>query len=225
MESLTREGRLLAFVDTGSGAPPIVLIHDLGSDHRLLRRQFAHFRRKHRVVAVDLRDHGKAGRPPTRHTVAGLAEDLDWLCRELGLYRPAVLGQGVGGMIAVELAAHHPDLLSAVVAVDAKVLFGEATRDDRAEGAETQLHLTTSWGLAEDWDGARALALCKAPILLVETRRDIATAERIPALSPGMSVKVVQGSRLRPGQAAKQVNALIDAFLTGNEVSPCLQLG
>ncbi len=230
VESLTREGRLLAFVDAGSGAPPILLIHDLGFDHRSLRRHLAHFRRQHRVVAVDLRGHGKSDGPLAGHTVTDLAEDLDWLCWELGLYRPAALGQGVGGLIAVELAARHPDLLSAVLAIDAPVLSGEVPRDDRAAdlGAAdvgSTPSFTASWGLAQEWDEAKALALCRVPILLIVTQRKNADVNRV-LLPPGVSAKALRGRRLRPQEAAKRVNALIDAFLSrlsGSGANPRLQ--
>jgi pimeloyl-ACP methyl ester carboxylesterase len=220
MESLTREGRLLAFVDAGSGAPPVLLIHDLGSDHRSLRRLYVHLRRRHRVVAVDLPGHGKSGGPPTGYTVTELADDLDWLCWELGLYRPAALGQGIGGMVVVELAARHPDLLSAVVTIDAPVVSGEAARDERAEGMGAPPCLAVTWGLAEEWDEARALTLCRAPILFIETRLDHGDVERVRSMPPGVSVKVVPCIRLRPHEATRRINALIDAFLSTIEIKP-----
>ena len=50
--------------------------------------------------------------------MATFADDVAWLCNELGLTRPVVVGHSMGGGIALELSARYPDLPSAVVAVD-----------------------------------------------------------------------------------------------------------
>ncbi|HEU5101787.1 MAG TPA: alpha/beta hydrolase [Roseiflexaceae bacterium] len=119
MERLTRDGVALAFEDVGKGAPPIVLIHDLGCDHTALQPQLEHFRGWHRVVAADLLGHGQSDQLTQPYTLSGFADDLAWLCHELGVYRPIAAGQGIGGMIAIELAGRCPDLLAAVVALEA----------------------------------------------------------------------------------------------------------
>jgi pimeloyl-ACP methyl ester carboxylesterase len=41
-----------------------------------------------------------------------------WLCRELQLSNPIVIGHSLGGMIAIELAARYPSLPRAIVADD-----------------------------------------------------------------------------------------------------------
>jgi pimeloyl-ACP methyl ester carboxylesterase len=123
MERLTRDGVALAFEDVGKGAPPIVLIHDLGCDHTALQPQLEHFRHQHRVVAVDLLGHGQSDGLVQPYTLAGFAEDLAWLCYELGVYRPLALGYGIGGMIAVELAGRCPDLVAAVVSLEAPLVW------------------------------------------------------------------------------------------------------
>ncbi len=75
-----------------------------------------------RTVAVDLRGHGASDAPPQEYTVASFADDLLWQCRELGLVKPIVVGHGMGGTIALELAARHPGLLSAVVLIDSVLI-------------------------------------------------------------------------------------------------------
>jgi pimeloyl-ACP methyl ester carboxylesterase len=118
MDSLMRDGIALAFVDAGKGAPPLLLIHDLGGDHTAMRAQLARFRGRHRVVAVDLRGHGRSDAGGEAPSLAAFAEDLIWLCYELGVYRPIAVGRGAGGAIAAEIAARRPDLLAGLVTVD-----------------------------------------------------------------------------------------------------------
>jgi pimeloyl-ACP methyl ester carboxylesterase len=100
-----------------------VLIHDLGRDHTALRPQLEHFRGRHRVVALDLLGHGQSDNLAQPYTLTDFADDLAWLCYELGVYRPLAVGQGIGGMIAIELAARWPNLLAAVVALDAPIVL------------------------------------------------------------------------------------------------------
>ncbi|MCL5265837.1 MAG: alpha/beta hydrolase [Chloroflexi bacterium] len=122
MNQLDRDGVVLHFADVGKGAPPLVLLHGLACDHTFFAPQIEHFRKEHRVVAVDLRGHGKSGKPEQEYTVAVFADDVAWLCYELGVHAPVIVGHGLGGQIGLEVAARFPDLPAAIVAVDALIL-------------------------------------------------------------------------------------------------------
>ncbi len=122
MEQLKRDGIALFYEEAGKGAPPILLIHGLAGDHTFMTPQFEHFRRNHRVVSVDLRGHGQSDKPQQDYTIAEFADDLAWLCRELGIYKPVLIGHSLGGMIALDLAARYPDVPAAIVALDATIL-------------------------------------------------------------------------------------------------------
>ena len=121
MEHRTRDGVKSAFAETGSGSPPIVLVHGWTCNHTYFAPQRDHFSSRHRVVSVDLRGHGQSDKPKGPYTIAGFADDLAWLCRELGLDKPVVIGHSMGGMAAIELAARHAELPSAIVACDSPV--------------------------------------------------------------------------------------------------------
>ena len=115
----TRDGLRLAYVDTGEGDPPLVFVHGWCCDHTHWRAQVPEFSRRHRVVALDQRGHGQSGKPDQDYTIAGFVDDLAWLIRELGLERPVLIGHSMGGVIALNLAHEHPNLLRAIVMVDA----------------------------------------------------------------------------------------------------------
>src|SRR5437867_11077651 len=85
MEHRTRDGVRLAFAETGSGPPPIVLVHGWTCDHTYFAPQRDYFSKRHRVVSVDLRGHGQSDKPKDTYTIAGFADDVAWLCRELAL--------------------------------------------------------------------------------------------------------------------------------------------
>lgn len=117
MQTLNRDGVNLAYREAGSGAPPLLLVHGFCGDNTHLSPQFDYFRRNHRVVAVDRRGHGHSDKPEQAYTIEGFADDLAWLCRELGLYKPVVVVHSMGA-IGLELAARFPDLPAAVILLD-----------------------------------------------------------------------------------------------------------
>jgi len=61
-----------------------------------------------RVIAVDLRGHGKSDRARGRFTVDDLADDVAATLDSLGPGRYTVLGYSLGGMVAQALARRHP---------------------------------------------------------------------------------------------------------------------
>jgi pimeloyl-ACP methyl ester carboxylesterase len=122
MHQLMRDGVKLAYEDEGQGDPPILMVHCWTCNHTFFRPQIEHFSRTHRVVAVDLRGHGKSDKPVQDYTVEGFADDLAWLCGQLGLRKPIVVGHSMGGNIALELAARYPDLPAAIVMVDSAIV-------------------------------------------------------------------------------------------------------
>jgi pimeloyl-ACP methyl ester carboxylesterase len=99
--------------------------------HKYFRPQQSHFGKTRRTVAVDLRGHGASDAPFGSYAVAGFVDDLEWLCRQLALVKPIVVGHSMGGAIALELAARRPDLVAGIVAIDS-MLCAPADRLDAA---------------------------------------------------------------------------------------------
>lgn len=118
MQTLNRNGVNMAYQEAGSGAPLLLLVHGFCGNHTHLMPQFDYFRRNHRVVAVDRRGHGHSDKPEQAYTIEGFADDLAWLCHELGLYKPVVVVHSMGA-IGLELVACFPDLPAALVLLDA----------------------------------------------------------------------------------------------------------
>ena len=113
-------GVRIRYVEQGSGTP-IVLMHGYTGTldrHFIANGVFADLAKDHRVIAIDLRGHGKSGKP---HAPAGygeeMARDVVRLLDHLKIPRAHVLGYSLGGFIASRLATLHPDRLISVVYV------------------------------------------------------------------------------------------------------------
>lgn len=77
MRSLRRDGTALFYEEAQGDDPPILLVHGIACDHTHFAPQFEHFaRRGHRVVAMDLRGHGKSDKPHQSYTMELFTDEL-----------------------------------------------------------------------------------------------------------------------------------------------------
>jgi pimeloyl-ACP methyl ester carboxylesterase len=77
---------------------------------------------------VDLRGHGRSDKPEGSYAMGVFADDLAWVCEQIGLEKPVVIGHSMGGIVAFDLAARYPDLPSAVIMLDAAIVLPSASR-------------------------------------------------------------------------------------------------
>ncbi len=101
--------------------PPVVLIHGLGNNslenwYELIKRLPS----RYRIVAVDIRNHGKSDKPRERFEISRMADEVAGMMDAIGVDRAVIVGFSMGGMIAQEMAHRHP------LRVDRMVLMGTA---------------------------------------------------------------------------------------------------
>jgi pimeloyl-ACP methyl ester carboxylesterase len=74
--------------------------------------------RRFRVVTYDARGHGLSAKPPSGYGFDPIVADARAVIRTVALRRPIVVGHSWGAMVALELAARHPQLVEGAVLVD-----------------------------------------------------------------------------------------------------------
>jgi pimeloyl-ACP methyl ester carboxylesterase len=117
MPTVAHKSVRVFYEDTGSGDPPMLFVHGIGN-HTHFAAQVDYFSRSHRVIAPDLPGFGQSDAPEREISIQAFADDIAWLCDELDLHEPVIVGHSMAGAVALELAAARPDLPSAIVLLD-----------------------------------------------------------------------------------------------------------
>ena len=118
MPTISYRGIKLAYEDRGAGKPAFVFVHGWTCNRSFFAPQAEYFSRRHRVVSLDLRGHGDSDKPQGKYPIAAYAEDIAYVVDQLGLGQPVAVGHSMGGITVLQLAATHPDRVSAIVMVD-----------------------------------------------------------------------------------------------------------
>jgi pimeloyl-ACP methyl ester carboxylesterase len=116
---VTARGVRMRVVETGTGAP-LLLIHDLLTSHVEFEPIVFPLGNSLRVLAPDLPGFGESEKPSSTRYAYGVdtfAEAMVDLVAALELGRIVALGHGLGGAIAITLAAEHPELVEKLVLV------------------------------------------------------------------------------------------------------------
>ncbi len=90
--------------------------------------QIPHFVANHRVIAPDLRGHGRSGVPEKDFEPRTFAADIAGLIDQLGCGPVVAVGHSLGGVIVSALAVEYPDKVRAVVSVDPGYLVPDESR-------------------------------------------------------------------------------------------------
>jgi pimeloyl-ACP methyl ester carboxylesterase len=113
-------GIRLHWVDWGTvGRPPVVFLHGGGLTARTWDLVCLPLRGDHHCVAPDARGHGDSEwSPGLDYGAQTLVGDLERLVEHLGLERPVLVGQSLGGMTALAYARDRPAAVAGLVLVD-----------------------------------------------------------------------------------------------------------
>lgn len=128
--------------DGGSGGLPVLFVHSLGGSAAQWRAQLDHLRPERRALALELRAHGRSAPAGgdgegCGYGVEALAGDVAAAADDLGLDRFVLAGHSLGGSVAIEYAARHPERIAGLLLVD------PAGDQSRAPKSESESFLAT----------------------------------------------------------------------------------
>lgn len=101
------DGIDIHYVEAGEGQP-LVFLHGNSSCGEAWFQQFEAFRGRFRCIAYDSVNHGHSANSPRDADEPDRADELEGFLSALGLRRPILAGNSMGGNTALRWAARHP---------------------------------------------------------------------------------------------------------------------
>ena len=102
----------------GQGAPLLLLHGGLGSTD-MFGPLYPTLTARHQVIAVDLHGHGRTALTDRPFSLEGMGADMEVVLKQLGYGKVDVMGYSMGGGVAFQLAAQHPERVNRLVLVSA----------------------------------------------------------------------------------------------------------
>lgn len=184
MAMTTIDGVPIHFFDSGdAGKPPLALIHGFPLSSAMWEAQVAALKGKARLIAYDVRGHGRSGAGDGQYSIELFVDDLFALLDHLKIAKAALCGLSMGGYIALRAVERAPERVGGLVLCDTR---SEADSNEsklkRAEAAK-----------AVKRDGSAAFAEKFAPSVfsaasLAAGKPQVALVKRLIAAAPPIGV-------------------------------------
>ncbi len=117
-KTLPVDGLLIHYTVEGQG-PDVVLVHGWASSRRMWSQVSATLAEHYRCWSLDLPGCGDSDRPADLwYTIPNLTALVRGFMAGQGLERVRLVGHSMGGMISLNLAARHPEMIERLVAIN-----------------------------------------------------------------------------------------------------------
>jgi pimeloyl-ACP methyl ester carboxylesterase len=118
-ETASLPGVDIHHIDAGpKSREAVLLVHGLTATHRYWKANVEHLSRKRRVLAPDLPGFGRSSKPDASYDIDYFVDALARLLDHKGVDRVALVGNSMGGHVAMSFVLQHPDRVQRLVLVD-----------------------------------------------------------------------------------------------------------
>jgi pimeloyl-ACP methyl ester carboxylesterase len=215
-------GIRLAYGTAGDhAAPPVVLLHGRGFDHTDWEAVAGHLAGSWRVLAPDLRGHGRSEWPAS-YRLDAMRDDVIALLEGLGTPPAVLIGHSMGGMVACLIAQKRPGLVRRLILEDVPAPWpADVQVPDRPAGA-----LPYDWEMVEQTTLQRRdpdpawlddLATITSPALALaggsESHIPQADVSELAARIPDARLVTVGGGHEIHGNRPEEFLAAVTGFL------------
>ncbi|TQM11543.1 alpha/beta fold hydrolase [Pseudonocardia kunmingensis] len=159
----------------------VVLLHSLGTDRRLWRRQVPALSDAYEVLTPETRGHGEADWPGEA-TLTGWVSDLDRVLQDRGPVH--LVGLSMGGLQAVAYAGTHPEKVRSLVVANSFARLPADVAEARVQGAAE--------GIAAGMDAFAEQYLAQTLTRVIDEEDHSALRGAIAAVHPGAYLSSVE---------------------------------
>jgi pimeloyl-ACP methyl ester carboxylesterase/putative sterol carrier protein len=106
--------RLSTYLYGPAQGQPVLWLHGLGATKVSWLPNLVPFGERYRLIVPDLPGHGESDKPRTDYTPRFFARSMRKLLEAVGVEDAIVVGNSMGGRVALELAARSPDRVNAL---------------------------------------------------------------------------------------------------------------
>jgi long-chain acyl-CoA synthetase len=236
----------LSYIEVAPENPAgtMVFIHGYGGYAMQWKNQLKAFSDNYRVIAYDLRGHGRSDAPYSSYSMADTQVDLDTLLDKLNVKLPFILvGHSFGGAVVTEFSHRRPQDLSHLILIattgeyplhPAAVTLlrlplailrpiGRMIRKQMA--AEAHVLKNVYFNTMSKWNGWSMFRDLRMPVLVIRGERDqvypTAVFEEVARTIPDAEdVNIGVSRHLVPLERAEAVNRAIGRFVGGKVDEP-----
>ncbi|WP_166239870.1 alpha/beta fold hydrolase [Paenibacillus turpanensis] len=95
--------------------PAVLFLHFSGGTSDMWHGILPQFAADYRIIAPDLRGHGRSDKPDTGYHIDDMAHDVYLLLTKLNIERCHIVGSSMGAEVGLSLAASHPKLIDSFI--------------------------------------------------------------------------------------------------------------
>lgn len=154
---------------------PLVFVNPMGTDLRVWDDVVDSLPDRYRIIRYDKRGHGLSDTPPELFSIRDHSNDLAGVMDYFGISEAILVASSIGGMIALDFAAVHPQRVRALVLSDTAAKIGtvdywnERINNIREKGMAAMLDVILLRWFAADFQQKRPVAYQGYANLLART--------------------------------------------------------
>jgi len=136
---VTVNGAKIYYEEYGQGEP-LILLHGFAQTLSHWRPYIAELSKQYRVIAWDMRGHGRSTNPDTSKVFlhATAARDLLAFLHSLHLDKVKIMGHSSDGVIILYAASMQPDRFDAIIPMSAQVYYSDQVREFISKNAQPE---------------------------------------------------------------------------------------
>ena len=236
----------LSYIEVSPEHPAgtIVFVHGYGGYAMQWKNQLKAFSDNYRVIAYDVRGHGRSDAPHSQYTMAESQVDLDALLAKLDVKLPFILvGHSFGGAIVTEFAHRRPQDIARLVLIATTgeypllkpaalalrlplaILIPIRSLVRKQLAAEAHVLRDVYFNNMSKWNGWSMFRDLRMPVMVIRGERDqvypTAVFEEVARTIPNAEdVNIGVSRHLVPLERAEAVNRAIGRFIGGEVDEP-----